>query len=100
MEVERMTRRTLHDFSPLVGRTFEVEAGAAKVAIVLVEVTAIGSPSPVARDSFSLLFQGSDDRLLDQRTYSVFEESLGALQIFLVPVGRTEQGFLYEAVFN
>ncbi len=91
---------TLDDFRPLVGRTFEVGIDAGKVAIVLIEATSIASPAALPRAPFSLLFQGPLDRFLDQRTYALEEESLGPLEIFLVPVGRDERGFLYEAVFN
>jgi hypothetical protein len=100
MEVAPMDRKTLDDFSPLVGRAFEVDFGPERVSLVLVEATELASPSAAPRSSFSLLFQGPPDPFLDQRTYSMTEESLGTLEIFLVPVGRVEQGFLYEAVFN
>jgi hypothetical protein len=100
MEVERMSRKTLDDFSPIIGRTFEVADATRKVAIVLVEAIPIASPTAAPRDAFSLLFQGPHDPYLEERTYSVAEDSLGVLEIRLVPVGKTAQGYLYEAVFS
>jgi uncharacterized protein DUF6916 len=92
---------TLDDFEPLVGRTFEVRTGEKKVEIVLLEAIPIGSPSAVPQSSFSLLFRGPLDTVLEQRTYTLEETSLGALEVFLVPVGEEERGwFLYEAVFD
>jgi hypothetical protein len=95
-----MRRKTVDEFRLLVGRSFEIDAGPAKVALVLLEATELASPSAGSQSSFSLLFQGPPDRLLDQRTYSVAEESLGTVEIPLVAVGKTEQGFLYEAVLS
>ena len=92
---------TLDDFEPLVGRTFEVRTGEKKVEIVLLEAIPIGSPSAVPQSSFSLLFRGPLDTVLEERTYTLEETSLGALEVFLVPVGEEERGwFLYEAVFD
>jgi len=36
----------------------------------------------------------------EQRIYVLEQEAIGAFEIFLVPVGRTEAGLQYEAVFN
>jgi hypothetical protein len=92
---------TLDDFEPLVGRTFEVRTGEKKVEIVLLEAIPIGSPSVLPQSSFSLLFRGPLDTVLVQGTYTLEETSLGALEVFLVPVGEEERGwFLYEAVFD
>ena len=51
-------------------------------------------------ERFSLFFEGPADILLPQRAYPLEHEQLGALDIFLVPVARTEEGLRYEAVFN
>jgi hypothetical protein len=97
----RLGRVTLDEFEPLVGRIFEVRTGEKKVELVLLEAIPIGSPSALPQSSFSLLFRGPLDSFLDQRTYTLEEASLGALEVFLVPVGEEERGwFLYEAVFN
>jgi hypothetical protein len=92
---------TVDDFEPLIGRTFEVRTGEKKVELVLLEAIPIGSSSAPPQTSFSLLFRGPLDTLLDERTYTLEETSLGALEVLLVPVGEEERGwFLYEAVFD
>ena len=40
------------------------------------------------------------DRLLQQGMYQLQHDQLGALELFLVPVGRDHEGLYYEAVFN
>ena len=49
--------------------------------------------------SFSLEFFGAG-ALFEQQTRRVTHPGLGEFDLFLVPVGRKKDGFLYEAVFN
>ena len=51
-------------------------------------------------ERFSLFFRGPADIYVPQGTYSLEHESMGALDIFVVPVARDASGFLYESVFN
>jgi|ERR1051325_10183411 hypothetical protein len=80
---------------------FEAE-GAPEIDLLLEELT----PFPMLKDSrgeverFSLYFKGPGDLFLQQGTYRLEREGMGELDIFLVPVGRDESGFRYEAVFN
>jgi hypothetical protein len=37
---------------------------------------------------------------LPQRVYTLEHDSMGAFELFLVPVARDEKSFRYEAVFN
>ena len=50
-------------------------------------------------ESFSLLFEGPKDRPLSQGLFELSHPGLGALEIFLVPVG-VDGTRHYEAVFN
>ena len=50
-------------------------------------------------ERFSLFFTGPD-RYLPQHVYQIEHEQMGALELFLVPVGKLDNGFRYEAVFN
>ena len=58
-----------------------------------------GPPSP-RQEEFALLFRGPQNIFLPQATYQFSHDTLGELEMFLVPVGRDQQGFQYEAVFN
>lgn len=51
-------------------------------------------------EQFALLFRGSGNVYLPQRIYPLAHERMGAISLFLVPTGRDENGFIYEAVFN
>jgi hypothetical protein len=74
--------------------------------VELVEVAEKGGSDqqqPLAasrQERFSLVFRGPRDRLLQQGMYELQHRHLGALALFLVPVGRDHEGLYYEAVFN
>jgi hypothetical protein len=76
------------------------------VNVELVEVAEKGAshgqqPSAASRqERFSIVFRGPRDTLLQQGTYQLQHTQLGALELFLVPVGQDHAGLYYEAVFN
>jgi hypothetical protein len=105
-------------FKPLVDSTFKVklaepipelegmDLGPAELSLVLIEATANDDERC---ERFSLIFHGPPDRLLPQKLYSLRHDTMGELQLFLVPVGekaegvgenRRRVGYRYQAVFN
>ena len=52
------------------------------------------------RPPFSLIFLGKDPRVLPQRLYRLEHEEMGAVTIFLVPIGKDAEGVSYQATFN
>ena len=92
---------TLETFRPAVGQTFTVgDEGGAKVELTLAEATEVESGQHAPRPSFSLLFHGPADPFLPQATYRFEHESLEAMEIFIVPLGRDEHSAVYEAAFS
>lgn len=51
-------------------------------------------------ERFAIYFQGPGDLYLPQSTYRIEHDALGALDIFIVPVGKKNDQFQYEAVFS
>ena len=51
-------------------------------------------------DRFALYFWGPGDFYLPQRSYRMEHEALGDLEIFIVPVGRRDNRYEYEAIFS
>lgn len=91
------------DYAGQLNTKFRVVADAPRpVELELVEVKGWAS-LPMEQgglERFSLFFGGPPDIMLPQGSYKLEHEALGALEIFLVPVARTEEGMRYEAVFN
>lgn len=52
------------------------------------------------QERFSLTFHGPSDTFLPQSTYRFNHPKTGEFEMFIVPIGRDENGFIYEAVFN
>lgn len=101
MKVEEFTADA---FRPYVGTAFHVGEGDKNVDLELEEVKVMYekhvSPRKL-RDSFSLYFIGPNDVYLSQATFDVTHDELGGpWKIFIVPVGRRGDLFLYEAAFT
>jgi len=94
---------TLATFSPVINTIFRVRANDSTwVELNLARATPPRHSRPDAHDhkSFSLWFLGPNDQLLVQRLYSFEHDNIGRFDLFIVPVGRSEKGIEYQAVFN
>jgi hypothetical protein len=52
------------------------------------------------QEQFSLMFQGPGEIFMPQGMYTLTHRTLGTFDLFLVPIGKDDNGFSYEAVFN
>ena len=92
---------TLDDFLPVVASVFQVKTDNLDLSLELIEAKPGKIQLPDRpRQSFSLLFRGPQTPRLLQQIIPLEHETLGLLEIFLVPVGADERGTQYEAVFN
>jgi hypothetical protein len=98
----RLDTATVDEFAALVGETFALDAGEAGILeLQLTAATPGRNPGPEGtRHPFAVAFRGPVDPPLPQDTYRLEHDGLGALDLFIVPVGRDEAGTDYEAVFN
>lgn len=95
-DIQKMTSQ---DFQPYLGQSFNIALTEGSCALELLEASTLGTG---ARDggAFSLLWQGPTTPALQQGTYEMTHEKLGAMALFLVPVAQKDAGFQYEAVFT
>jgi len=89
---------TLAAFAAHAGTDFTVD-GLEGVSLHLSEAAPLDAAAPNDRQ-FSLMFRGPAAPLLEQATHALAHPAMGALAIFLVPVGRDAQGVHYQAIFN
>ena len=96
-----LDRLTHADFAALLHETFRLRADADVLDLELIETTKLASEGRegAGRAPFSVLFRGPLDPILPQQIYRLEHPKLGALEVFLVPVGRGEDGVRYELVF-
>jgi hypothetical protein len=99
-----MPELTIATWAPQAGTEFVLDDPdrSRRLSLRLADVRALGlQPNAPRAEPFALLFAGPEQPLLEQRTYRLEHPVLGALDIFLVPVGPDAAGALcYEAVFN
>ena len=92
------------DFSDLVGDKFLLcLTGDESVGVTLIEAKSLGSGKAddrTTRDPFSILFRGPKELNLPQAIYRLEHETLGSMDLFLVPIGPGDEGMDYEAVFT
>jgi len=100
-----LDRLTSADFAPYLHQTFTVRLESLEpIPLELAGVTELEAtgtePGPRGRP-FSLLFLGPVSRqYLLQHIYRLEHEQLGALDLFLVPLGPEGGRMRYEAIFN
>jgi uncharacterized protein DUF6916 len=90
---------TIETFSDQLNTKFRLRLDDANtLELELTEVKDLGS-SP-EHEQFSLIFRGPVDGPLYQYIFRVEHDKIGALDLFLVPIGRDQNGMRYEAVVN
>jgi len=98
-----MATLTEQEFSQHVNTNFRLKLDTPQpIDLKLVEVKGYAKKAEEesGMERFSLFFTGPADVLLQQHLYPLAHEVMGEMEIFLVPIGRTADGFRYEAVFN
>ena len=87
---------TLAHFQPLTTQEFRLEGS--EVAFTLLETKPLNTHEGASRTAFSLLFRSPVPA--PQGTYALLHDSIGRLEIFLVPIAKDGQGVQLEAVFS
>jgi hypothetical protein len=94
---------TATTFAPLVDEPFSVSVDGTPVFEArLSSVTPWGQDSagPSGRVPFTLLFHAPAGACLPQQIFRLEHDQVGAIEIFLVPLGPDAKGMRYEAVFT
>lgn len=93
---------TFAHFQPHIGKTFTATLDNGTYSLILSEATALKPhdfPGKV-RDPFQLKFTGPITNALDQRTYTLKNDIMGSIDIFLVPIGQDKNNLIYEAIYT
>lgn len=91
---------TPETFAPHLGSRFAIALGDGVLELELCAVDALRAAPGAPRAPFALRFRTpAATGYLPQRIYTLAHPVLGALEIFLVPLGADAGGMRYEAVF-
>ena len=91
----------LETFLPLVNDEFLIRVpGGETITVHLAEANGISAPRPPDRRTpFAITFRGPPAPILAQRIYPFEHATLGAFELFIVPLTPDAGGTVYEAVF-
>jgi hypothetical protein len=86
----------------LVGSTFRLAEAGETYPLQLVSAGKVmeSQAARLSRNAFSLYFLGAHEPVFEQRIYTFDHDTLGRIDLFIVPVGHDANGVLYEAVFT
>ena len=97
----------METFTSQLNTKFQIHHEATKVTEVkLIEVTDLRAEhfkrgaGEADKECFSIVFLGPRRTPLQQNTYAMDHHELGRFDVLLVPIGKSNQGLYYEAVFN
>jgi hypothetical protein len=89
----------IEDFTAHLDATFELQADGGALPLKLAKVDPAGN-SGRPGGAFSLILVTPQGPWLPQGVYRVTHPSLGAMEIFLVPIGQASGGNGYQAIFT
>lgn len=96
--LEKLTRSTFEDCA---ARRFKLESEQGQIELELKEAVDVGTkPENAQRQPFAVTFEGPSEPVLPQQIYTLDNDELGSIELFLVPVASDDQGTEYEAVFT
>ena len=89
-----------HDhFEGRAGQTFRATTGEGQILTLELTEVQVGNPAGDGhRTPFSIELVAADH--VPQQTFQVEHDELGSFELFLVPLGPSEAGMRYEAVFG
>lgn len=95
-----MENKLTHEaFHGQLNQKFLVQVeGAEPVELELVEVSNL-TVTP-RQEMFSIVFQAAGPTAMPQQIYTLENETMGQIKLFLVPIGKNDTSVSYEAVFN
>ncbi|HEY6229826.1 MAG TPA: hypothetical protein VIW64_01065 [Pyrinomonadaceae bacterium] len=90
---------THENFAAQLNKNFRVRIDEANaVDLVLADVSELKSTS--RQEQFSIVFHGPLELFLGQGLREFAHDEMGEFSLFLVPIGKGDDSYSYEAVFN
>lgn len=93
-----MQNDRLASFRQALHTSFEIINFEEPIQLVLAEIADYNST--LQHEQFSLIFHGPAEPFLQQQMYTFKHEMLGELLLFIVPIGKRDEGYNYEVIFN
>ncbi|MEE8500529.1 MAG: hypothetical protein V3S27_08135 [Kiloniellales bacterium] len=88
---------THEDFARCLNERFRLHTDSTSHDLRLFQVKPLGAGRPGGRPPFSLLFRAPQEALFPQMIYRLENDRLGALDLFLIPLGPDAHGMVYDS---
>ena len=89
------------DFNGVLNQAFTLELNGSTYPLELISVDRLVDSATVGdRVAFSIVFRGDSELNLEQQIYHISQDTLGDMELFIVPIGPDDKGMRYEAVFT
>ncbi len=89
------------DFNSCLDQPFTLVSNGSPHPLTLISVDKLTNTATVGgREAFSIVFRGNSELILEQQIYRINNDTLGDMELFIVPVGPDDKGMCYEAVFS
>jgi hypothetical protein len=93
------TTLTQENFAAQLNKTFRVQIDEANVVdLVLAQVSELKTFP--GQEQFAIVFHGPLEPFLGQGLRQFEQDEMGQFKLFLVPIGKDDNSYSYEAVFN
>ena len=89
---------TYENFTKNLNTEYQVDREGEQIRLVLIEISDLKKTE--RQEEFSIVFQGPLGHLLPQAIHQFRHSNMGDFPLFIVPIGKGEGGYRYEAVFN
>jgi hypothetical protein len=90
---------TIDALTEQIGAIFDVVSEGKTIFTVTLEKINIHIQT-IQHQNFSLQFRGPLHTFITQGIQTIVHPKFGTTEIFLVPIAKNQDGYLYEAVFN
>ncbi len=90
----------IEDFTPLVGTTLSVEFDGARTDLEVKEARPLPLHAPREIPGFRVTLRSRAGWRARQGLYRLHHPTLGALEVFAVPIGPDGDCLCYEVIFN
>ncbi|MCG8406611.1 MAG: twin-arginine translocation signal domain-containing protein [Phycisphaerales bacterium] len=95
-----MEQLTKERFSQQLNSRFRIRDTMSSDAIDVELVRVTEAHSTEAVEQFSVEFLGPEKPFFEQRMYRIEHPDMGSFDLFIVPIGQSQDGTTYQAVFS
>jgi len=91
----------LEAFAAIVGQNVRVSGSEHYIDVEVAQAQPLANPSPRAQPPFFVIVRHNGaTRAVSQGIYQLDHPTLGAMDLFFVPIGPDGKGMCYEITFN